>query len=62
MVTVTNGKCSGTGSINVSIDSPPKVNLGKDTTICPGTELILNPHNDTVSYTWNDNSHNNTLR
>ena len=62
MVTVTNGSCSSTGSINILVDVSPKIYLGKDTTICPNTELILNLHNDTVRYTWSDNSHNNTLK
>ena len=53
--------CQNSDTIKVFQIPVPKLNLGKDTIICPGTELILNPHNDTVSYTWNDNSHNNTL-
>ena len=61
MVTVSNGSCSSTGSIHISVDVSQKVNLGNDTTICPGTELILNPHNKNVSYTWNNKSTYDTI-
>ncbi len=56
-----NNGCKNSDSINVSQYPIISINLGKDTTICPGAEVILNPHNDTVSYSWSDNSNNSNL-
>jgi gliding motility-associated-like protein len=61
VVTDKNG-CRNSDTVNITQYPVPGLNLGKDTTVCPGTELILNPHNDTVSYTWNDNSHNKSIK
>ncbi len=52
-VTVTDEKgCSATDSIAVSFLSQPEVNLGPDTTICSGEQLILDAGDGFVSYLW----------
>jgi hypothetical protein len=58
-VTDSNG-CSGSDSINVTINALPVVNLGADTAICGGS-IILNAGNSGASYVWNDASTSQTL-
>lgn len=48
-------------SILVTIQITPTVNLGNDTTICTGTQLLLNPLISNVSYIWQDNSSNSNF-
>lgn len=50
----TTGGCTAKDSIHVSTTGR-FVNLGNDTTICQGTNLILSPGNF-LSYQWQDNS------
>jgi gliding motility-associated-like protein len=45
-------------TINIVYKSPPAINLGKDTTLCNGQNLILNPGSGFSSYLWQDNSSN----
>jgi gliding motility-associated-like protein len=52
-VTVTDDKgCSATDSIVVTFLSQPEVDLGSDTTICSGEELILDAGDGFVNYLW----------
>jgi len=46
--------CLATDSVKVTIYSFPKVNLGKDTTICENASLLLNAGNPGSGYIWND--------
>jgi gliding motility-associated-like protein len=55
------GTCGDTSQINVQVNALPLVNLGHDTTFCNGSSLTLNAANSGSSYTWQDNSHNQTL-
>jgi hypothetical protein len=52
-VTVDNGSCIGTGSINVNISSTLPVWLGNDTSICAGSSITLNAGYPGAVYTWN---------
>ena len=54
-VVVTNaGGCTGTGSVVVTINTPPTVNLGPDISQCGGT-VNLNAGN-AVSYAWSNSA------
>ncbi len=44
--------CSGTDEVNVEFTPLPAVNLGNDTTVCEGTEVVLQAGNF-ASYLWN---------
>jgi gliding motility-associated-like protein len=61
-VTVTdpNSGCTATGSILVTIDTIPVVNLGPDVTQCGGS-VTLNAANPGGTYLWSDNSTGSTL-
>lgn len=49
-------------SLLVSVfPSPGAVNLGPDTSICPGNTVLLNARRGYASYLWNDNSTDSTL-
>lgn len=48
-------------SILVTIQNTPIVNLGNDTIICAGTQLVINPLISNVSYIWQDNSSNSNF-
>jgi hypothetical protein len=61
-VQVTNAaNCHGYDTISVIVHALPVVNLGNDTIICHGEELVLNAGNPGSSYLWNDNSTLQTL-
>ncbi|MVT08157.1 gliding motility-associated C-terminal domain-containing protein [Chitinophaga tropicalis] len=49
--TVSNGICSTTDSIKVSVNNPPVVNL-RDTAICEGQSVKLNAYVQGASYVW----------
>ncbi|MCD4731361.1 MAG: gliding motility-associated C-terminal domain-containing protein [Bacteroidales bacterium] len=55
-VLVSNSCGDATDSIFVEVFPQPQPDLGPDTTICSGESLILDPGNQFVSYTWQDNS------
>jgi len=48
--------CIATDSIQVFYLTPPAIDLGIDTTICEGTELLLDGYLPGVTYRWHDNS------
>jgi gliding motility-associated-like protein len=55
-VTVTEGKCSATDSLNVLFATKPKVNLGSDTILCKGGSLRLNAKSPQGNYQWSNGS------
>jgi len=57
IVTVTENGCSSQDSILISLfNAPPVVNLGNDTMICYGDNILLDATVPGVSYLWHDNS------
>jgi len=40
----------------------PKINLGKDTTICEGNDFLIDATTTNASYVWQDNSSSSTLK
>ncbi|HKR03846.1 MAG TPA: choice-of-anchor L domain-containing protein [Bacteroidia bacterium] len=59
-VTVTDGGCMGTDSINVIITPPPVIALGNDTTLCSGNTLTLNAGTHS-SYIWSTGNTTSTI-
>ena len=59
-VTVSNGVCSQTDTVNITMISPPLIDLGSDTTLCSGT-LTLEAENPGSDYEWQDGSTNQTF-
>ncbi len=51
-VTVTSGSCSNNDNINVNVITTPTVNLGNDTTICQGQDIILDAGASGYNYQW----------
>lgn len=51
---IIDSKGRDTVSHRVTISTPPKVNLGKDTAICPGDSLILRAGNNNMDYKWSN--------
>lgn len=47
---------SDTVSFTVNVNNYPVVNLGADTTLCVGQNLLLNATTANATYQWNDNS------
>ncbi len=60
-VTVTDGDCSTTDTIVVTVQDLPIVDLGTDVSICEGASITLDAGNAGADYLWNDNSTNQTL-
>ncbi len=61
-VTVTNGlNCSYTDTIVVTDHDIPVVNLGADTTLCEGDQMLLDATIDGASYLWQDHSTESTF-
>lgn len=50
--------CKNADSIQVNYQTLPYVNLGPDTLLCLGSELILNASSPNSTYLWQDNSTN----
>lgn len=60
VLAVTNNfSCTRTDTIDVTIASPPTVNLGPDNTVCKDT--LLNAQNSGASFLWNNNSTNQQI-
>jgi len=51
-----NNGCSATDSIFVSAKSSPVLNLGKDTVLCEGRQLLLDVGSPGATYLWQDGS------
>ena len=60
-VDVVQGNCMVTDSIHIEVAFPPVFSLGNDTTLCPGTTLLLDATVAGVNYLWQDNSTQPTL-
>ncbi len=58
-VTGTNGNCSSTDEVVVTVNPLPSVNIGNDTIVCAGI-ITLNPGNGFVGYLWQDGSTSQT--
>ncbi len=50
-----------TSSFTVNVDVPINITLGNDTIICPEDSLILSVPNPGLTYSWMDNSTNDSL-
>ncbi|HMC83904.1 MAG TPA: T9SS type B sorting domain-containing protein, partial [Chitinophagaceae bacterium] len=55
-VKVSENGCDTTGTIAVSTIAKPYTDLGKDTSICIGQQLVLNAFYEGASYLWQDGS------
>ncbi len=55
-VTDTSGVCSKSDTVYVAIIDPPIVDLGPDTFLCPGNQLVYQAYNDSANYLWQDGS------
>jgi gliding motility-associated-like protein len=55
-VTVTANNCSSTDDITIGEHPAAAVNLGNDTTLCPGQSLLLNATQAGASYLWSNGS------
>ncbi len=53
--------CTAKDTINVTINPPPTVNLGNDTTICQGSSVQLNAASPNASYLWNTGATTSTI-
>lgn len=53
--------CKRRDSVSVIAYPAPVVNLGADTTLCPGTRLLLSAGNPGLQYRWQDNSRDQTF-
>lgn len=60
-VRVTKQCGTATDTITVTYATLPTVNLGNDTTLCPGATLPLNASQPNATYSWQDNSTNATF-
>ncbi len=61
-VTVSANGCSATDSIHVTVNTPPTVNLGPDTSICAGDTVIFSAATSGATYHWQDNSTASTYK
>ena len=50
-----------TVSVSVNVNLPPTLNIGSDTSICPGDSFLLNALTSNASYSWQDGSISSTL-
>ena len=57
-LTINNAGCVRTGGISIQTKPAPVVFLGKDTSICEGTGLVLNAYFAGATYLWQDGSTN----
>ena len=60
-VEVTESGCVASDTINVAYNALPVVNLGNDTALCVGDNLLLDVTTAGASYLWQDNSTNPTF-
>jgi hypothetical protein len=52
-LTMKNGFCSNSNTLNVDINALPALNAGTDTTVCPGSTVLRGMRPDTgISYSW----------
>ncbi len=61
-VTVTDGGCSGTASIQITmLEAPAEVDLGSDTTLCFGNTLVLDAGHPGATYLWSTGATTQTI-
>lgn len=60
-VTVTQGNCSVSDAIDVDVVAAPIVDLGNDTTLCPGETLILQVEGAGMQVLWSTGATGNTV-
>ncbi|MCC7526389.1 MAG: PKD domain-containing protein, partial [Chitinophagaceae bacterium] len=53
-VTVSRGGCSGSGSININVNSTLPVTLGNDTTICAGSTITFDAGYPGATFVWSN--------
>ncbi len=60
-VTATNANgCQGSDTIIITTDSIPSINFGNDTTICNGSQIVLQTADGYGNYLWQNNSSANS--
>ncbi|HEY0029888.1 MAG TPA: T9SS type A sorting domain-containing protein [Bacteroidia bacterium] len=59
-VTVSNGTCTDSDTINIIVNPPPVVNLGNDTTLTSGS-LVLNAGNTGANFMWSTGATTQTI-
>ncbi|PWT99543.1 MAG: hypothetical protein C5B52_10480 [Bacteroidetes bacterium] len=60
-VTVTQGGCTGSDAVNVTVNPLPTVDLGPDATICSGNNLTLDAGNPGATYLWSTGATTQTI-
>lgn len=55
-VTVSLGSCTASDTILVEYAEVPSIDLGNDTTLCPGASLLLDATTSGATYSWSDGS------
>ncbi len=60
-VTVSNGTCTDSDTIHITVNSPPVVDLGNDTILLVFGTLTLNAGNPGASYLWSTNETTQTI-
>lgn len=60
-VLVTQGFCSESASVNVSVLTSPTVDLGPDATLCPGETTVLDATTPGATYLWSTGSTDATI-
>ncbi|HRO38433.1 MAG TPA: gliding motility-associated C-terminal domain-containing protein [Flavobacteriales bacterium] len=58
-VEVSMGPCTTSDTVLLTATPTPQVDLGHDTTLCPGEILFLQPAVPNVTFVWQDGSQNN---
>lgn len=53
--------CGGTDTVSLITQLLPVVNIGPDTSVCPGAGYTLNAGNPGYDYLWNDSTRNQVL-
>ncbi|MBC7862926.1 MAG: T9SS type A sorting domain-containing protein, partial [Bacteroidia bacterium] len=51
-VTVTNGSCSATDSVHITVLANATINLGTDTTLCAGQNITIDAGNAGLNFVW----------
>jgi gliding motility-associated-like protein len=60
-VDVSDEPCTVRDSVTLTFIPPPALNLGNDTILCTGADILLDATNAGFSYLWNDNSNSAQL-
>lgn len=61
-VQIINQPCTLSSSMVLSVTPLPVVNLGNDTTLCPGNTLLLDAQNAGASYAWSNAATTQTIQ